>query len=188
MIVQLRGEVVEKGDSWLVIDVAGVGYEVLVPEIDLDQFQLEEDVLLYTYFHVRENSQELFGFSSSGAKNLFKQLIGVNGVGPKSALAIMGLGDEKQIKSAIGSGNIAFITAASGVGKKAAEKVVLELKDKVGVMAGQVIEDIPSGGDDALEALISLGYTRAHSAQALAKVGEGSTEDRVKLSLKELAK
>ena len=186
MIAQINGQVIEKHDSSLIIEAGGIGYQVLVSEVDYEQISLDETIKLYTHFHVRENSQELFGFASLSAKNLFEILIGVNGVGPKMGLNLMSLGDEHQIRQAISSENIAYISGATGVGKKLAERVCVELKDKVGVLAGETADNTSS--NDAIEALVALGYSRNQAAKAL--VGQDvdlSIEQQVKQALKDLA-
>ena len=187
MISRIRGEVVEIQPSGkIVVDVNGVGYELLLSAIDLEGVVQDQTVQFSTYFHVRENSQELFGFSDPLTRQLFEQLIGVNGVGPKSAMAIMGLGERSQIQSAIASENIAFITGASGIGKKAAERICIDLKDKVGVVPGDVAM-VSQKDDEALDALVALGFPKGQASQALAKLDDGlSVEDRVKKGLKEL--
>lgn len=187
MIARIKGEVVEVHPSGkLVIDVNGVGYEVLVSAIDLEHVSSGQSVQFSTHFHVRENSQELFGFSDPEAKHLFEQLIGVNGVGPKGAMAIMGLGERQQIQSAIASENIAYISGAAGVGKKVAERICVDLKDKVGVFGD--FAAVSHKSDDALDALIALGFAKGQAAQALSSLGADlSTEEKVKQALKALS-
>lgn len=187
MIAQIRGTVIEKLQGSIIVDVHGVGYEVLVPTIDFDRSPLSEEVRLYTYFHVRENAQELFGFASLNAKRLFEKLISVSGVGPKVAMSVMGLGDEKRISSAIAGGNIAFITGAPGVGKRVAEKITVELRGKVEDFA--VSTDAQGAeGDDAVDALVVLGYPKNLSVSVLAEIEtELTTQERVRRALKEIS-
>lgn len=186
MIARIRGEVVDIGPNSVVVEAGGVGYEVLIPEPVAQDINLNAELTLLTYHHVRESGQELFGFTSRGQKELFALLIGVSGVGPKGALAIMSLSEHEQVRKAIASGNIVFIAGAQGIGKKSAERIVVELKDKVGVVGGEVV-DIPDD-DDAHAALMALGYTASQAAQALQGIkNELSTEERVKLALKELS-
>lgn len=174
------------GPNSVVVEASGVGYEVLVPQPVLEDINLSAELTLLTYHHVRDSGQELFGFTNRGQKELFALLLGVSGVGPKGALAIMSLSQHEQVRKAIASGNIAFIAGAQGVGKKSAERIVVELKDKVGVVGGQVVE-IPDD-DDAHAALMALGYTASQAAQALQNVEiELPTEERVKLALKDLS-
>lgn len=186
MIAQIRGEVVDVGTNSVVIETAGIGYEVLLPEPVLSQITRGSQQTFMTYHHIRENGQELFGFVEPGQKELFTLLLGVSGIGPKGAMAILSLGDHGQIRQAIASGNSAYLAGAAGVGKKSAERVSVELKDKVGVIGGQVVT--PAADDDAQAALEALGYSPHQAAQALVNVkSDLKTEERVKQALRELS-
>ncbi len=187
MIARLKGVVVGRNDQLLLVDVGGVGYEVTVPQQLAEDSSLDEEILLYTYDHIRENSRELFGFSDVEAKRFFELLLKVNGVGPKMAVSLMNLGDSKQIRSAIASGNTAYISGASGVGKRLAERICVDLKDKVGVVAGQDVSDLGSTSNDTAEALVALGYSRSQAAASLSKIDQSlSTEEQVRQALKEI--
>ena len=133
MIAHVRGVVAEKFNGALIVDVHGVGYEVQVALGDYEAMTLDSEVKLYTYHHVREQSDELFGFSTLAAKKLFEMLITVQGVGPKAALAILSLGNAEQVRNAIAHSDTTYISKASGVGKKTAERVSVDLNDKVGL-------------------------------------------------------
>ena len=191
MIAHVIGVVAEKFGSSVIVDVRGVGYEVNVALGDYERALLNEEVKFYTYHHIREQSQELFGFSSLAAKKLFELLITVQGVGPKAALAILSLADSEIVRNAIASSDVAFVTKASGVGKKTAERVVVDLSDKVGLAlrydnstltgASQPI----SHTDEALEALMALGYNLNDATKALEGISTDlSTADRVTQALK----
>ena len=167
MIAHVSGVVAEKFNSSIIVDVHGVGYEVAVAAGDYEHALLNEPVKFYTYHHIREQSQELFGFSTLAAKKLFEMLITVQGVGPKAALAILSLGDSEVVRNALANGDVAFITKASGVGKRIAERVVVDLQDKVGLPLRTNVS--PAGisepilhSDEALEALMRLGHLRAY--------------------------
>lgn len=175
MIAHVRGIVTEKFAGSIIVDVTGVGYEVAVPLGDFDRVVLNDEVLLHTYHHVREQAEELFGFSSLAAKKLFELLITVQGVGPKAALAILSLGGVETVRNAVANSDSAFITKASGVGKKTAERVVVDLSDKVGLPTHYGRKDDPvqtelNTNDEALEALMALGYTLADATKALEHV------------------
>lgn len=174
MIAHVRGEVAEKFANAVIVDVAGVGYEVLVPLGDYESARLSETIQFYTYHHVREQAEELYGFSTLAAKKLFEMLITVQGVGPKAALAILSLGTAEQVRNAIANGDSAYVTKASGVGKKTAERVVVDLSDKVGLptqyQSGIAVQAELNTNDEALEALMALGYTLADATKALEKV------------------
>ena len=139
MIAHIFGIVAEKFLGSIIIDVGGVGYEVSVASGDFDKVTLGQEVKFYTHHHIREQSQELFGFSSLAAKKLFQLLITVQGVGPKAALSILGLSDSENVRNAIANADSAFIQKASGVGKKTAERVVVDLSDKVGLPTHMVV-------------------------------------------------
>lgn len=187
MIARLKGVVVDKNEQLLLVDVGGVGYEVTVTQQLADDSLLDQGVLLYTYDHIRENSRELFGFTDMESKLFFELLLKVNGVGPKMAVSLMNLGETKQIRGAIASGNIAFISGASGVGKRLAERICVDLKDKVGVVAGQDVGDFADSDNDTIAALMALGYSRGQASGAMSKVDpKASIEDQVRQALKEI--
>jgi Holliday junction DNA helicase RuvA len=190
MIAHVSGVVAEKFNSSVIVDVHGVGYEVAVAVGDYEKALLNEPVKFYTYHHIREQSQELFGFSSLAAKKLFELLITVQGVGPKAALAILSLGDSETVRNAIANSDGTFITKASGVGKKTAERVVVDLSDKVGMplyydnKTTGIAQPI-NHSDEALEALMALGYNLNDATKALEGVStELSTADRVTQALR----
>lgn len=191
MIAHLFGTIAEKfGAGSIVIDVHGVGYEVSVSAGDFEAVALGQDAKFYTYHHVREQAEELFGFSSLAAKKLFEMLITVQGVGPKAALAILSLGDSKHVRNAIANADSAFVQKAAGVGKKTAERVVVDLSDKVGLPTQYGRADTPiqtelNTADEALEALMALGYTLADATKALENVDASlPTAQRVTEALK----
>lgn len=189
MIAHVAGVVAEKFGNCIIVDVRGVGYEVQVAAGDYERALLHEEVKFYTYHHIREQSQDLFGFSSLAAKKLFELLITVQGVGPKAALAILSLGDSETVRNAIAHSDTAFMARASGVGKKSAERVVVDLHDKVG-LALRTNNDalgnsmVIAGGDEALEALMALGYSLNDATVALEGVSTDlSTAARVREAL-----
>lgn len=190
MIAHVSGIVAEKFNSSIIVDVHGVGYEVAVALGDFDRALIDEPVKFYTYHHIREQSQELFGFTSLAAKKLFEMLITVQGVGPKAALAILSLGESETVRNAIANGDVAFITKASGVGKRIAERVVVDLTDKVGLALRTTVDNVGvsrqiNQTDEALEALMALGYNLNDATRALEGIStELSTADRVTQALK----
>ena len=188
MIAHVSGIVAEKFANSVIVDVHDIGYEVQVPSGDFDRALLGEPVKFFTYHHIREQSQELFGFSSLTAKKLFELLITVQGVGPKAALAILSLGESEVVRNAIANSDSLFITKASGVGKKTAERVVIDLSDKVGLavnVAHATGTTVAQAGDEALEALMALGYNLNDAMAALELVpADLPTAQRVTLALK----
>lgn len=189
MIAHVAGVVAEKFGSSVIVDVHDIGYEVQVPASDFDKSLLGETVKFFTYHHIREQSQELFGFSSLAAKKLFELLITVQGIGPKAALAILSLGEAEVVRNAIAHGDGAFISKASGVGKKTADRVVVDLSDKVGLATryeGSLVQTELNTNDEALEALMALGYSLNDATKALELVDRSaSTADRVREALKQ---
>ena len=180
----------EKFANSIVIDVAGVGYEVQVALGDYERAVLDDELKLHTYHHVREQAEELFGFSSLAAKKLFELLITVQGVGPKAGLAILSIGETENVRNAIANSDASYIQQATGVGKKTAERVVVDLSDKVGLPTHYGRKDDPvqmeiNTNDEALEALMALGYTLADASKALEGIDTKlSTSERVKQALK----
>jgi len=192
MIAFVNGKVIEKFGSSVVIDVSGIGYEIRVAAGDYEKAQPDEIMKFYTYHHVREQAEELFGFSTLAAKRLFELLITVQGIGPKVAIAILSLGEADAVRSAIASGDVAYVASAPGVGKKSAERVVLDLRDKVGAPSYVPSRDPATGatvnfaGDEALDALMALGFSLADATTALKDVPlDLPTSDRVKQALKQ---
>jgi Holliday junction DNA helicase RuvA len=195
MIATLTGIVSEKLLGSAVIEVNGVGYGVFVPSEDYNQLVQGEEAKFYIYEHVREQAHDLFGFLSRDTQNLFEQLLEVNGVGPKMALSLLSIGTNQSVRGAIASGDLAFIQQANGVGRRLAERVVVELKDKVGLTgvnledSGLMRSESTNTKDEALQALMALGYSMADAARALQDVDpELTTEKRVKQALKEVVK
>jgi Holliday junction DNA helicase RuvA len=187
MIAHVAGKVAEKFAGALIVDVHGVGYEVQVALGDYEDIHLEADIKLYTYHHVSENAENLYGFSSLAAKKLFELLITVQGVGPKAALAILSLGPAEHVRNAIANGDAAYVTKANGVGKKSADRVIVDLKEKVGLPTryDAPVQTELNVTDEALEALMALGYTLADAMKALEGVDTSlSTAVRVREALK----
>lgn len=187
MIAHVFGEVVEKYGSSVIVDVGGVGYEVQLSLNEYEKSELGKTLKLYTYHHIREQSQDLYGFSTLIAKKLFELLITVQGVGPKAALSIMSLGDAETVRNAIAMADSSFVAKASGVGKKTAERVVVDLSDKVGYATNRSINALPSlmNKDEAMEALMTLGFNLNDATQALAGISNDlSTEERITLALR----
>lgn len=192
MIAHVSGTITEKFLGAVIVDVGGVGYEVLISAPDLERVNVSDQIKFYTYHAVRETGEDLYGFSSLAAKKLFEMLLSVNGVGPKAALSILSLGSPEAVRSAIANNDAAYVAKASGIGKKSAERVIVDLRDKVGLpttgyaapAAGSfVVQAGPE--DEALDALIALGFPLKEATAALAKVDSSlSTEERIREALK----
>lgn len=189
MIAHVSGIVAEKFAGSIIVDVSGIGYELAVPASDFDTVPLDEHVKFYTYHHIREQAEELFGFSTLASKKLFELLITVQGVGPKAGLAILSLGSAEEVRNAIANSDSAYITGASGVGKKTAERVVVDLADKVGLptyyQQSAATQTELNTNDEALEALMTLGYSLADASKALDGIDtQLETSQRVREALK----
>lgn len=189
MIATLSGTVSEKIADTVVLDVKGVGYGLLVPAEDFSRLLVGDPAKLYVYEHIREAAHDLYGFGNLETKQLFEQFLGVNGVGPKMALNILSIGSAGQVLAAIAGGDVKFLQSASGVGKRVAERVVVDLKDKVGLPSNAADALLSRPGvnlkDEATQALISLGYSNEDAARALATVEKDlPSEERVKQALK----
>jgi len=190
MIATLNGTVAEKLSEVVVLDVHGVGYGLLVPLEDYGKLSTGDKVKVYVHEHIREAAHDLYGFTQIDTKRLFEQLLDVNGVGPKMALNVLGVGSVEDVRQAIASGDTKLIQAAPGVGKRVAERVVVDLKDKVGLVSTADPNALFAGNDmasqdEAMQALMSLGYTVQDAATVLSGIDASlSTEERVKKALK----
>ncbi len=181
MITFLCGELVESLPNQLVLNVNGVGYQVLIPLSTYDALgQATGKLKILTHFQVREDSQTLYGFASTEERDLFRLLIQrVSGVGPKIALAVLSGISVEAFKSAVVRNDVEFISRVKGLGKKTAERIVLELKDKVGVVEAwgrdREAEPTEDGFADGLLALINLGYSQAEALRAIAQLRKDGT-------------
>lgn len=192
MIATLNGVVSEHVGGQAVLDVQGVGYGLQVTTEDMGRLTTGQPAKLYVYEHIREQAHDLYGFVSLDTKQLFEQLLDVNGVGPKMALNILSIGNSTDVRAAIAGGDTKFISQAQGVGKRVAERVVVELKDKVGLegvdlsTTGMLQGENLLMKDEAVEALVALGYSPQDAAKALTNVDPLlPTEQRITLALKQ---
>lgn len=188
MIVRLRGKVIEHDGDLAVIECSGVGYGVHVCFDEQQRLSLNTSCDLFIAEQIKEDAHELFGFSAKSRKLLFDLLTSVNGIGPKAAMAILNIGSEGQVRAAIASGDTKFISAAKGVGKKVAERAVVDLKNKVGLEASADATDFLGDAavtDEAVEALMALGHSAQDAAELLRGIdAKLSTSDRVRQALK----
>lgn len=190
MIAHLFGKVSARGVSTVIVEVSGVGYEVQVCVNDFSLVSKNQTVKFYTHHHIREQSQELFGFLQPSSKQLFEQLLSVKNVGPKVALAVLDIGSVESVRSAVAAGDVKKLQQAKGVGKRAAEQMVVELRDKIGIIAGGGADDIigrsgVDSSDEAVQALVALGYSDVDAQIALQNVDKTlPTEERIKQALK----
>lgn len=194
MIAFLSGVVASKSINEAVVEVNGVGYKLFISPEESNQLSTGDKCLLYVHENIREDAYDLYGFNSEQSKKLFEQLISVKNIGPKVALAIISVGSTEKIRQAIASGDLNTLTSAKGVGKKAAEQLIVELRDKVGLVSSAEAEDIVSRGaidqnDEALQALVSLGYSQNDAASFLKSIDPKlPVDERLKLALKGIGK
>ena len=190
MIAHIKGQIAEKFLNSVIVDVNGVGYELSLTALDYENTTLNETKKFYTFHAVRENSEELYGFSTLAAKKLFEMLTSVKGIGPKAAMAILSLATPEDLRNAIANADVNFVAKASGVGKKSAERLIVDLKDKVGAPSryGATTSSatlVSAQNDEALDALIALGFTLKEATAALAQVDPNlPTADRIRVALK----
>ncbi len=189
MISHLSGTVLRVKDRFAIIDVAGVGYKVYSTIDNLLRLKKASSVSLWIYTAVREDSLDLYGFFSEEEESFFELLISVSGIGPKSALSILQITGLETLSQAVGSGDTSYLVKVSGIGKKTAEKIVLELRDKVGALQKEGGRNL---GNEAvaLEALTSLGYSSTEAREALKSIPReiSGTNEKIKEALKHLGK
>lgn len=191
MIGKLTGKITLRGDKFIIIDANGIGYKIFVIPETLKKARNKEEFSLWTHLHVREIALELYGFMEYAELELFELLIGISGIGPKSALGIIGMAPIDTLKQAISAGETTYLTKVSGIGKKTAEKIIIELREKLGGA------DFMKGGNgmlkeeqDVLQALQSLGYSLREAREALQQIPKETegTNNRIKEALKNLGK
>ena len=195
MIGYLRGKVTYLLVDYCLLDVQGVGYRVFIADSTRSRLHVGEEATLFTYLNVREDALLLYGFYSQEEYDLFQLLISVSGIGPKGALGILSAITIERLCQAIQQKQTAVLTKLPGIGKKSAERMILELKDKVKLTADIDDEEVPvveTDGDDmfaeASAALLSLGYTQAEIGPVLRKAAKcSSVEEIIKFALKEFA-
>lgn len=190
MISYLSGKIIEKGEGSVTVLVSGVGYDVNVPASVLSRAKKKENAEFFVYTHVREDILALYGFQTKEELEFFKMLLSVSGIGPKVALSIIGSSPIEKLKNSISKGDPALLSAVSGVGKKTAEKAVVELKSKLGSvnLGSQIFES--SETDEVVGALLSLGFQKSEISDVLSKIpGDIETsEEKIKWMIKKLGK
>ncbi len=180
MLAYIKGQIKKIASSFIIIEVNNLGYKIFIPSSLLSNLKESQIVELYLHHHISENASDLYGFASFQQLELYKLLLNVSGVGPKSALSIIDLGTVEQIYNSIKQENIAFISSASGIGSKTAAKVILELKNKI----TNLPINIPQQNYDLLDALLSLGYTKYQIKNILSEIDVStSLPEQVKQAL-----
>ena len=190
MISYLEGKIIFRGEKFIIIKTGGIGFKVFVlPNLNLEN----DEIKLFTYLNVKEDALTLFGFLDYKELELFELLISISGIGPKASLGILSLTDTETIKVAIAKSDASILTRVSGIGKKTAERVILELKNKVIISdLGDLENKSKEINDhtDAIDALISLGYNASEAKDALSKISPEVKDigERVRMALKEMGK
>lgn len=187
MIGKLKGTVDYFGDGHLVIDVNGVGYKVSCNEVMIGKAAGSETLELFIYTHVKEDQLSLIGFETQNELELFELLISVSGVGPKAALNILNIASPDVVKTAIVNQDSSILTQVSGIGKKTAERLILELQNKVKNFSATV-QETARGDQDVIEALVSMGYNISEAREAAKNVQSESDDisERIKLALRSI--
>ena len=188
MIGYLEGNIISRGDRDVTLNVGGVGYRVNLAAETLRKFSIGEEAKIWTHLQQREDTIELYGFLEKNELDLFETLIGVSGVGPRTALSIINVAPVDTLKRAISSGELSYFTKVSGIGRKTAEKIMIELREKFGKATAEGVE--LKEEQDVLEALESLGYSARDAREAARKIPDDikGASNRVKEALKQLGK
>ncbi|NUQ57434.1 MAG: Holliday junction branch migration protein RuvA [Candidatus Paceibacter sp.] len=190
MIASVEGKIKMKGDKFLIVDTGGIGHKIFVlPSVLKNSPKNGENFHLWTHLRVKEDALDLYGFAQYPELQFFETLIQISGIGPKSAMGILSIAPLDTLKKAIAAGEVSYLTKVSGVGRKTAEKVIIELRDKMGELdeAGKAMF---KDDQSVLEALVSLGYSNTEAREALKQVPDGTTgvNARIKEALKILGK
>ncbi|RHO85771.1 Holliday junction branch migration protein RuvA [Ruminococcus sp. AF41-9] len=190
MIAFVRGTAVDMTENSVIVETGGIGYEIYMTGTDLSQIHMGEEVKIHTYFNVREDAMQLYGFRSKDDLQMFKLLLGVNGVGPKAAVGVLAGITADELRFAILSDDVKTLSKAPGIGKKTAQKLILELKDKMKLedafeiklaheqeKAAAGLREVSDGRQEAVEALVALGYSSADALRAVRKVTDVAPDD-----------
>lgn len=189
MIATLHGKLQFRADDGIILNVGGVGFRVRVPvRILADLGAVGSDVQLFTHLHVREDDLSLYGFSSEDELRLFETLLTVSGIGPKVALGVLSAASSETLRMAIAQGNVEVLTTFPGIGKKTAQRLVLELKSKIDLSGLGEMGELTPADEDVMNALINLGYSAAEAARAAQAVPSSAktTEERIRVALQNL--
>jgi len=186
MIASLKGKVILKKQDFIILNVAGVGYKITCPSFILEKIKKEDDLHLFTHLYFSQERIALYGFLRHDELEFFEMLISISGIGPKAALGILALAPVRALKDAIAQEDVSLLTKVSGIGKKTAERVILELKSKIKMDIGGVKGT--SSLSQAIDALLGLGYTISQAREALSKIPKSadSIEEKVREALKQL--
>lgn len=193
MISFLTGKIINKGSGFIIIKTGDIGYKVFISPSYLTELEIGEDLEIYTHQYVREEALDLYGFRDLEELEMFEMLLSISGIGPKTALGVLAVGSVDQIKESIARGDSALLTKVSGIGRKTAERVVLELREKVSKLEAEAgSKELGRGvlSGDEIDALMALGYSMSQARDALrlvdAKIKDSG--QRIKEALKKLGR
>ena len=191
MISFLSGKILNKGQNYAIIKVGNIGYQVFINSTMLADLDIGQEVEIYTHQYVREDALDLYGFKSVKELEMFELLLSISGIGPKSALGVLAIASVADIKESISRGDSALLTKVSGIGRKTAERVVLELREKIGNLkleTGNLKSGTGSASGDEIDALMALGYsmTQARDALRAVDVKIKDSGERIKQALRKM--
>jgi Holliday junction DNA helicase RuvA len=188
MISYLKGKIIKRGGNFVILNNADIGYKIFIGESALADLANAPEAEFWIYQNIREDANELYGFSTYEKLEMFELLLTVNGIGPKSATGIMSSISAEELKEAIATGDLAMLTKVSGVGKKTAERIVLDLRDKIGFIATLSSSSGSATRGEEIDALMALGYSMQQAREALGKVDKSITESgkRIREALKNI--
>jgi holliday junction DNA helicase RuvA len=192
MISYLKGKIKHKGTGFVIVEVNNIGYQVFLPAIFFTDIGLNQEVEFYTHQYVREDSLNLYGFRNMEELELFELLLSISGIGPKSALGVMSISSVADVKESISRGDSGLLTKVSGIGRKTAERVILELREKIGKLGGgrDKFNKGSLGSSDEIDALMALGYSLLEARDALNLVDHKIKDsgERIRQALKMIGK
>ncbi len=189
MIAFLQGKIINKGQGFVILQADNIGYQVFVNAKILVDIQIGQEVEFYTHHNIKEDAQDLYGFKNFSELEFFKLLISVSGVGPKSALGVLAMASAEEIKQSIAQGDPSLLNKVSGIGAKTAERIVLELRNKVDALMSvdsNALTNTMSISGDEIDALITLGYNVQQAREALKSVGPEIIDsgERIRVALR----
>ena len=189
VIYSLSGKLKQRRGRFLIIGIGGVEFKVMVPATSESRLpKIGENLMVYTFLHIREGGADLYGFLSEEELSFFESLISVSGIGPKSAVSILSVAPIEQLMAAVSRGEAELLQKSSGVGRKTSERIILELKDKVIASGDEHAVEVMQSDNDIYDALINLGYSRRDAKDVLSKIDTSltGTSDRLRDALKKI--
>ena len=189
VIYSLSGKLKQRRDRFLIIGIGGVEFKVMVPATSESRLpKIGENLMVYTFLHIREGGADLYGFLSEEELSFFESLISVSGIGPKSAVSILSVAPIEQLMAAVSRGEAELLQKSSGVGRKTSERIILELKDKIVAPGDEKAVLVMQSDNDIYDALINLGYSRRDAKDVLSKIDTSltGTSDRLRDALKKI--